>query len=200
MHDSSEHPEDLPGRSRRPRSDHATLLSLVVATVALGWTIYAYYFPPAAPVAVPPSVSTSSEASAPSPAASSSPTSLSRETDGRGSGALGWADDVWTRMSDRYEHDRNNRSAWSLLLVWCFMSCLMLWLIADGLRVLAMPVAQLAYIYYYSPSLSGWAIAASIIGGLLQRLKGQGSSYLGGSGSRVMPVLAKKPARRSVCC
>ncbi len=34
----------------------------------------------------------------------------------------------------------------------------------------------------------------------LQRLKGQGSSYLGGSGSRVMPVLAKKPARRSVCC
>ncbi|KAB1102986.1 hypothetical protein F6X54_29905 [Micromonospora aurantiaca] len=40
-----------------------------------------------------------------------------------------------------------------------------------------------------------------VLGGLaLQRLKGQGSSYLGGSGSRVMPVLAKKPARRSVCC
>jgi len=35
---------------------------------------------------------------------------------------------------------------------------------------------------------------------MLQRLKGQGLSYLGGSGSRVMPVLAKKPARRSVCC
>lgn len=43
----------------------------------------------------------------------------------------------------------------------------MLWLIADGLRVVAMPVAQLAYIYYYSPSLSGWGITACIVGGLL---------------------------------
>jgi len=34
----------------------------------------------------------------------------------------------------------------------------------------------------------------------LQRLKGWRLSHRGSSGSRVMPVLAKKPARRSVCC
>lgn len=34
----------------------------------------------------------------------------------------------------------------------------------------------------------------------LQRLKGWRSACHGGSGSRFMPVLAKKPARMSVCC
>jgi hypothetical protein len=47
------------------------------------------------------------------------------------------------------------------------MSGLMLWFIADGLRVMAMPLMQLAYIHHYSPSLSGWGIAASVIGALL---------------------------------
>ena len=47
------------------------------------------------------------------------------------------------------------------------MSLFMLWLIADGLRVVAMPLMQLAYIYYYSSTLSGWGISASIIGALL---------------------------------
>lgn len=54
-----------------------------------------------------------------------------------------------------------------MLLIWCFMTGLMLWCIADGLRVMVMPLMQMAYIHYYSPTLSGWGIAVTIIGAVL---------------------------------
>lgn len=169
MPDPSDRADHAPRRARRPRSDHATILSLVVAVLALGWTIYAYYYPQTAPTAVPPPIPTSSVAPGPSATVGSSApkASPSRQIGDWVSSAGGWADDAWARLSDRYENDRHDRSRWSLLFTWCLMTGLMLWLIADGLRVVAMPLMQLAYLYYYSPSLSGWGIAVSIVGSVL---------------------------------
>ncbi|MFI1997034.1 hypothetical protein [Actinoplanes sp. NPDC020271] len=169
MPDSSEHPDDMPRRTRRPRSDHATLLSLVVAVLALGWTIYAYYYPQAAPVAVPP-ISLSPTTSAPAVTASAPappPASPSKQIGAWFTRVGDWVDEASAKLNDRYDEDRHDRSRWSLLLTWCFMTGLMLWFIADGLRVIVMPLMQLAYIHYYTPSLSGWGIAASIIGAIL---------------------------------
>ena len=135
---------------------------------------------PIAPAAVPPPVPSSSAAPVPSssaapgpssvvgsPAPSAPPVSLSREISGRVSGFGDWIGDAWGRLSARYDDDRHDRSGWSLLLTWCFLTGLMLWFIADGLRVIVMPLAQMAYMHYYGPSLSGWGIAASIIGAVL---------------------------------
>lgn len=145
--------------------------SLLVAVLALGWTIYAYYYPQAAPEAVSPSTPSSVPAPAPSSAvtslASTSPASPLRNPDDPVRSAGSWATATWTKLSGRYERDRHDRSVWSLMLAWGLLTGLMLWFIADGMRVLAMPLMQLFYLHYYSPSLNAWGVVACIIGAVL---------------------------------
>ncbi|MBB4960255.1 hypothetical protein [Micromonospora polyrhachis] len=148
----------------RPKSDRATVVSTIIALLALGWGVYAYYFPPAAPA--PPAAATTPAAGAatsstPSPSAEPGPSdSVPR--------ALKAIPAAFERFSQRAERDRYKQSWWELALAWLFLMGFLVWRSIEYFdRAIWVPLFGAGFIYYFWPSLSWWGVTASTIGGLI---------------------------------
>lgn len=166
MADSSPESDRGRKRDRRPRSDRATLLGTVIAVLALGWSIYAYYYPQPSSVAQPPPASSSASA-IPSPRQTDSSRSPGGQLEGWASEVTDFAAKAWDRFGERSEHDRHSSSWWSLLVAWLLLTGLVLWMISDDLPFLLAPLSQVGYVYYFWPSLSLFGVIVTIIGGVL---------------------------------
>lgn len=164
-------------RERRPRSDRATLLGTVIAIIALGWAIYAYYYPrTASDAAASPrpaasgTAGSSSSAAGSAPAPATTPAPLQRVVMGWAASVSAWASTTVARFYARYERDRYHRSWWALLLIWFAMAAFALWTLFEDMPFLFVPLVEYAYVDYYGPSLSMWGTAISIVGGIVVTL------------------------------
>ena len=149
------------------------MLGTFVAIVALGWAMYAYFFPrPAGEAAVPPNPAASVNVSAP-PSAGGPPTSSAPAAGAVTewvSGIATFVRSAATKLHARYERDRHDRSGWALLLIWFLWSGVALWTLWEDMPVLLVPMLVMAYIQYYGPSLSAWGTSVSVVGGIVVTL------------------------------
>lgn len=147
----------------------------MVAIVALGWTMYAYFYPrPAADAAAPPSTSAPAGATESAPASQpvtpSAAATATRKVTNWATGIAERAGGAASRLHARYERDRYDRSWWALLLIWCAMAGLALWMLWQEMPFLLVPLLEYAYVDYYGPSLSAWGTTVSIVGGVVVTL------------------------------
>jgi hypothetical protein len=140
----------------RPRADIATIISALLAVVALGWGVYAYLCPrptpaesqviakPPAPVSPQATNSTPPGTTARLPAASIKP-----------GGTVATVRSWWHSFNVRVERDRHGVPWWQLALAWCLIIGFLLFHNRDsdhpGRWVV---IGGAAYMYYFWPSLS----------------------------------------------
>jgi hypothetical protein len=143
-------PAPRKGKARRPKADVPTIISMVLAVVALGWAVYAYLYPrptPAEPNAARPPVAATPSAS------TASPTSATDHQASGKPGLIGTVTSWWHSFNDRVERDRHGVPWWQLVFAWCL---LIGYLVAQGRDgdhpVLFILVGGGAYMWYFWPS------------------------------------------------
>ncbi|MER7471717.1 hypothetical protein [Micromonospora sp. NPDC000018] len=151
----------------RPKSDHATLVSAIIALLALVWGVFAYYFPRPAPTPAVSVISTPAPAmNTPTP---SSHVSGAPSISGDSAAKAALAPPPWyERLSQRLERDRRGQSWWELALAWLLVMGFLLWrTIVHFDRVMWIPIFGVAFIYHFWPSLSWWGVTTSAVGGVI---------------------------------
>ncbi|WP_148083588.1 hypothetical protein [Micromonospora sp. Llam0] len=140
------------------------MVSVVVALLALGWGVYAYYVPRTAPapaVSVAASPDPVATVSTPSPNTESAPGNSVAET-------LKTLPAWYERFSRRVERERYEQSWWEIAVAWLLLMGLLVWrTIVYFDRAIWVPVFGLGFIYFFWPSLSWWGVTVSTIGCLI---------------------------------
>jgi len=178
-------------REERPRSDVATIVSTLIAILALAWSVYAYYYPRPAPdpnayhpaPASDPNAKPSAYASASATARPSATPSgdsqkveqpsswyseFKRDVERWSQGTVAFAKRFWQRAQERSERDRHDRSWWALTLIWiAIMLTVSVTLSEEPLPLVSIPLVDALYIYYFWPSLAWWGVIICIVAGVL---------------------------------